>query len=109
MSVARCGLHLATTPSPSTPAETKTATPRTTGTSTTDRATTSVAPRSAPARTAPSAGNGDRPRPNARVRVRELVSRERQGGARVTVTEVTAVTGLKRRRAYELLHQARAE
>jgi hypothetical protein len=41
--------------------------------------------------------------------VRELVSRERHGGPHVTVTDVTAATGLKRRRAYELLHEARAE
>ena len=45
----------------------------------------------------------------ARQRVRALVARERVGGPKVTATEVIAVTGRSRRRAYELLRDARTE
>jgi hypothetical protein len=47
--------------------------------------------------------------PDARSQVRSLVARERAGGPTVTAVEVMAVTGRSRRRAYELLRDARAE
>jgi Protein of unknown function (DUF2637) len=47
--------------------------------------------------------------PDARSQVRTLVARERAGGPSVTAAEVIAVTGRSRRRAYELLRDARAE
>ena len=47
--------------------------------------------------------------PDARSQVRSLVARERAGGPQVTAAEVIAVTGRSRRRAYELLRDARAE
>jgi hypothetical protein len=47
--------------------------------------------------------------PDARQQVRELVARERAGGPQVTAAEVIAVTGRSRRRAYELLRDARTE
>jgi Protein of unknown function (DUF2637) len=47
--------------------------------------------------------------PDVRSQVRALVARERAGGPTVTVAEVIAVTGRRRRRAYELLRDARAE
>jgi Protein of unknown function (DUF2637) len=47
--------------------------------------------------------------PDARQRVRALVARERAGGPTVTAAEVIAVTGRSRRRAYELLRDARSE
>jgi hypothetical protein len=47
--------------------------------------------------------------PDARSQVRALVARERPGGPVVTAAEVMAVTGRSRRRAYELLRDARAE
>jgi hypothetical protein len=46
--------------------------------------------------------------PDARSQVRALVARERSGGPPVTAAEVMAVTG-RRRRAYELLRDARAD
>jgi hypothetical protein len=46
---------------------------------------------------------------DARQRVRALVARERSGGPKVTAAEVIAVTGRSRRRAYELLRDARTE
>jgi hypothetical protein len=46
---------------------------------------------------------------DVRQRVRALVARERAGGPKVTAAEVIAVTGRSRRRAYELLRDARAE
>ena len=46
---------------------------------------------------------------DVRSQVRELVARERAGGPTVTAAEVMAVTGRSRRRAYELLRDARAE
>jgi hypothetical protein len=45
----------------------------------------------------------------ARQRVRALVARERSGGPKVTAAEVIAVIGRSRRRAYELLRDARTE
>jgi hypothetical protein len=47
--------------------------------------------------------------PDVRSQVRALVARERAGGPSVTAAEVIAVTGRSRRRAYELLRDARAE
>jgi hypothetical protein len=47
--------------------------------------------------------------PDARQQVRVLVARERSGGSQVTAAEVVAVTGRSRRRAYELLRDARTE
>jgi hypothetical protein len=47
--------------------------------------------------------------PDVRSQVRALVARERAGGPIVTAAEVMAVTGRSRRRAYELLRDARAE
>jgi hypothetical protein len=47
--------------------------------------------------------------PDARSQVRALVARERAAGPTVTAAEVMAVTGRSRRRAYELLRDARAE
>jgi hypothetical protein len=46
---------------------------------------------------------------DVRARVRALVARERAGGPPVTAAEVIAVTGRSRRRAYELLRDARTE
>jgi uncharacterized protein DUF2637 len=46
---------------------------------------------------------------DARTQVRALVARERTGGPAVTAPEVIAATGRSRRRAYELLRDARAE
>jgi hypothetical protein len=46
---------------------------------------------------------------DARQRVRALVARERSGGPKVTAAEVIAATGRSRRRAYELLRDARTE
>jgi hypothetical protein len=109
MSVARCGLHPVAPPLLSPPAKSSAAARKTADPTTNASATNDALPRPRRAPKAHSAGNGDRPRSSARARVRELVSRERRGGPRVTVTDVTAATGLKRRRAYELLHEARAE
>jgi DNA-binding MarR family transcriptional regulator len=47
--------------------------------------------------------------PDARSQVRALVARERAGGPPVTAAEVMVVTGRSRRRAYELLRDARTE
>jgi hypothetical protein len=46
---------------------------------------------------------------DARSQVRALVARERAGGPKVTAAEVIAATGRSRRRAYELLRDARTE
>jgi hypothetical protein len=47
--------------------------------------------------------------PDVRSQVRALVARERAGGPTATAAEVIAMTGRSRRRAYELLRDARAE
>ena len=47
--------------------------------------------------------------PDARQQVRALVARERSGGPKVSAAEVIAATGRSRRRAYELLRDARTE
>jgi hypothetical protein len=46
---------------------------------------------------------------DVRQQVRALVARERSGGPQVTAAEVIAATGRSRRRAYELLRDARTE
>ena len=46
---------------------------------------------------------------DVRQQVRALVARERSGGPQVTAAEVIAATGRGRRRAYELLRDARTE
>jgi hypothetical protein len=46
---------------------------------------------------------------DVRSQVRALVARERTGGPTATAAEVIAVTGRSRRRAYELLRDARTE
>jgi hypothetical protein len=56
-----------------------------------------------------SADQDPAPAPDARTRVRALVARERSGGPQVTAAEVVTVTGRSRRRAYELLRDARTE
>jgi hypothetical protein len=55
------------------------------------------------------AGQDGAAAPDARSQVRSLVARERAGGPAVTAAEVVAVTGRSRRRAYELLRDARTE
>jgi hypothetical protein len=116
MSVARCGLHPTTPaqpepePAPGAPTVTAVRAPR----PTTDRGAASRTPQLTTGRTADrtardrSAGNGTAPRSPARAAVRALVDRERSGGPRVTVTEAIDATGLKERRAYELLRDARS-
>ena len=55
------------------------------------------------------AGNGSRPQPDSRSRVRELVARERATGTRLHARDVAAAAGISERRAYELLRAVRAE
>jgi hypothetical protein len=55
------------------------------------------------------AGNGIRPQPDSRSRVRELVARERATGTRLAARDVAAAAGISERRAYELLRAVRAE
>jgi hypothetical protein len=55
------------------------------------------------------AGNGSRPQPDSRTRVRELVAQERATGTRLHAREVAAAAGISERRAYELLRAVRAE
>ena len=56
-----------------------------------------------------SAGQDPATTADARQQVRALVARERSGGPQVTAAEVIDATGRSRRRAYELLRDARAE
>jgi hypothetical protein len=114
MSVARCGLHptIPVQPKPAAAAPTVTAVRATRPT--TDRSGASRMPQLTTGHTADrtahgrSAGNGTAPRSPARAAVRALVDRERSGGPRVTVAEAIDATGLKERRAYELLRDARS-
>jgi dihydroorotase-like cyclic amidohydrolase len=62
----------------------------------------------APDRSA-AAGNGSAPPRDSRTRVRELVAHERATGTRLHARQVAAAVGISQRRAYELLHDARAE
>ena len=56
-----------------------------------------------------SGGNGSRPQPDTRTRVRELVAQERATGTRLAARDVAAAAGISERRAYELLRAVRAE
>jgi hypothetical protein len=110
MSVARTGLphtsHTppATQPAPGAPGVALDRTPSGNG----HRTPTALAPAALQDRT--SAADPDpAAAPDARSQVRTLVARERSGGPTVTAAEVIAVTGRSRRRAYELLRDARAE
>ena len=58
---------------------------------------------------AAAAGNGSRPQPDSRSRVRELVAHERATGTRLHAREVAVAAGISERRAYELLRAVRAE
>jgi hypothetical protein len=49
------------------------------------------------------AGNGSRPQPDSRARVRELIAHERATGTRLHARDVAAAAGISQRRAYELL------
>jgi hypothetical protein len=55
------------------------------------------------------AGNGSRPQPDSRARVRELVAQERAAGTRLAARDVATAAGISERRAYELLRAVRAE
>jgi hypothetical protein len=54
-------------------------------------------------------GNGSRPQPDSRTRVRELVAQERATGTRLRARDVAAAAGISERRAYELLRAVRAD
>jgi hypothetical protein len=55
------------------------------------------------------AGNGSRPQPDSRARVRELVAHERATGTRLHAREVAAAAGISQRRADELRRAVRPE
>jgi hypothetical protein len=75
-----------------------------------DPTATSVARPQLPAPDHPAAGgNGSRPQPDSRTRVRELVATERATGTRLHAREVAAAARISERRAYELLRAVRAE
>ena len=57
----------------------------------------------------PAAGNGSRPQPDSRARVRELVAHERATGTRLHAREVAAAAGISQRRADELRRAVRPE
>jgi hypothetical protein len=106
MSVARTGLpHTSRTPAPTAGASAAEATPGPVG-GNGHRTPTALA---MPQDRTPGADQQAATAPDARTRVRTLVARERSGGPAVTAAEVIAVTGRSRRRAYELLRDARAE
>jgi hypothetical protein len=108
MSVARTGLpHTSRTPASTPPAHgiagvTLDRTPSGNG----HRTPTALA---LPQDRTPGADHDPAAAPDARQQVRALVARERSGGPTVTAAEVVAVTGRSRRRAYELLRDARTE
>jgi Protein of unknown function (DUF2637) len=110
MSVARTGLPhqsrtpAATQPAPDTPSVALDRTPSGNG----HRHPAALASALPQDRTTDAAPDPAAP-PDARSQVRSLVARERAGGPPVTAAEVIAVTGRSRRRAYELLRDARAE
>jgi hypothetical protein len=109
MSVARTGLpHTSRTPAPTAGAVAPGAalTPTTSGNG--HRTPTALALAMAQDRTT-DADQDPAATLDARQRVRALVARERAGGPRVTAAEIVAVTGRSRRRAYELLRDARTE
>jgi hypothetical protein len=107
MSVARTGLpHTsrtppATQPAPDTPGVALNRTPSGNG----HRAPTAITLAMAQDRIT---GTDQEPA-EARHQVRAPVARERSGGPKVTAAEVIAITGRSRRRAYELLRDARAQ
>jgi Protein of unknown function (DUF2637) len=110
MSVARTGLpHTTRTPpatqsAPNTPGVTPDRTPSGNG----HRSPAALAP--APPQDCTTDADPDPANAlDARTQVRSLVARERSGGPAVTAAEVIAVTGRSRRRAYELLRDARTE
>jgi hypothetical protein len=106
MSVARTGLQTSRTPAPTVGAVTASAAldPTTSGNG--HRTPTALAvPQDRPTDADQEAATA----PDVRQRVRALVARERSGGPQVTAAEVIAVTGRSRRRAYELLRDARTE
>ena len=102
MSVARTGLpHTSRTPAPTASAD---AVPTTSGNG--QRTPTALAA----LHDRPSSADQDTTAaPDARQQVRALVARERAGGPQVTAAQVIAATGRSRRRAYELLRDARTE
>jgi hypothetical protein len=106
MSVARTGLHTSRTPAPTAGAVAASAAldPTTSGNG--HRTPTALA--MAQERTS-GADQEAATAPDVRQRVRVLVARERAGGPKVTAAEVIAATGRSRRRAYELLRDARTE
>ncbi len=107
MSVARTGLpHTTRTPGPALGAVAAGATLDPTAGGNGHRTPTTLA---LPQDRTSSADQDPSAAPDARTRVRALVARERSGGSKVTAAEVIAATGRSRRRAYELLRDARAE
>jgi hypothetical protein len=110
MSVARTGLpHRSRTtaapqPAPAAPGVALDRTPSGNG----HRSPAALAPAILQDRTS-SAAQDQAAAPDARAQVRALVARERAGGPTVTAAEVIAVTGRSRRRAYELLRDARTK
>ena len=110
MSVARTGLpHTSRTPAPTMPtpiAPGAALTPTTSGNG--HRTPTTLALAVAQDRTT-GADQDPAAAADARQQVRALVARERSGGPKVSAAEVIAATGRSRRRAYELLRDARTE
>jgi len=109
MSVVRCGLRAATAPPGPDPVQTTRPAVRTVDPTNNGHALTAARQRITRAAVARTAGNHRASSGGARAQVRELVIQERGGGPRVTVAQVIAATGLKERRAYELLRDARAD
>jgi hypothetical protein len=106
MSVARTGLpHTSRTPAPTAGAVVPGAalTPTTSGNG--HRTPTALALAVRQNRTT----DADHDPAQARQQVGALVARERAGGPKVTAAEIVAVTLRSRRRAYELLRDARTE
>jgi hypothetical protein len=109
MSVARTGLpHTSRTPAPTKDAVASGAALDRTVSGNGQRTPSALAPAALQDR--PSSADQDpAAAPDARQQVRVLVARERSGGPQVTAAEVIAATGRSRRRAYELLRDARTE
>jgi hypothetical protein len=83
--------------------------PRTAAPTATPTATAVVRPQLPAPDHRTTAGNGSRPQPDSRSRVRELVAHERATGTRLHARDVAAAAGISERRAYELLRAVRAE
>ena len=110
MSVARTGLpHTSRTPGPTVGAVAAGAALDPTASGNGHRTPTALAPTVLQDRTTECGPRRQPPHPTRGPRVRALVARERAGGPTVTAAEVVAVTGRSRRRAYELLRDARTE